>query len=120
MPTPEARFEGSYAAANRHRQLPGLHLELKQGGATTSENHFVQMCNGASDLLFLIQVEAGPQFRCLTVNHAFVTKTGWTQEQVVGKLIEEFVPPEHARLVIEKYIAAIQARSPMIYEETVE
>src|SRR5262249_34754107 len=73
-----------------------------------------------SDVLFLTGVEAGPQFRCLAVNHSYLKRTGWTQEQMAGKLVEEILPPEQAQCVIKKYTAAMQSRSPSTYEESAE
>ena len=74
--------------------------------------------HGVSDLLFLIGVEAGPQFRCLAVNRSHLKKTGWMQEQLVGKLIAEALPLKQAQFVIEKYTEAMRSRSPTVYEES--
>src|SRR5262249_42132594 len=90
------------------RQVAELRRELAAQALKSRESRLALIFNGVSDLLFLIGVEAGPRFRCLTVNHAYVKGTGRTREQMEGKLVEEILPPEQAQGVIEKYTAAIQ------------
>ena len=45
-----------------------------------------------SDILFYLAVEAGEHFRFISVNPAFLRATGLTEDQVVGKLVEEVIP----------------------------
>jgi len=102
------------------RQVAQLRRELAEEALTHGASRLALIFNGVSDLLFLIGVEAGPRFRCLTVNHAYLKGTGLAQEQLVGKLVEEILPPEEARGVIKKYTAAMQRHSPTTYEESAD
>ena len=110
MPISEAASERPQELATPGLQLPEWRHESEQGAVPASESPFAVVFNGVSDFLFLIGVEAGPHFRCLRVNPAYVKATGRTREQIGGKLIEEYLPPEQARLVIAKYTEAVQAR----------
>ena len=56
------------------------------------QQHLALIFHGVSDCLFLLQVEAGDCYRFPCVNTAFLKVTGLTQEQVVGKRIEEVLP----------------------------
>src|SRR5262245_48719814 len=103
-----------------HRQTPELRRELAAEVRKSSESQLALIFNGVSDLLFLIGVEAGPQFRCLSVNPSYVKTTGWTHEHVEGKLVHEFLSAEKTRFVIEKYTAAMQTHSPTTYEESTD
>src|SRR5262249_3569263 len=118
MSVPKAEHSALQDVEERRPQTPQLPHELAAEMRKSNESQLALIFNGVSDLLFLIRVEAGPQFRCLAVNPSYVENTGWTHEQVEGKLVEEFLPPEKARFVREKYTAAMQARSPTTYEES--
>ncbi|HKA52404.1 MAG TPA: PAS domain S-box protein, partial [Candidatus Binatia bacterium] len=118
MSGPGMEHGASPEIAELRRQVTELRRELAEEALKSSESRRALIFDGVSDLLFLIGVEAGPRFRCLTVNRAYVKGTGWTQEHMEGKLVEEILPPEQAQCVIKKYTAAMQSRSPTIYEES--
>src|SRR5262245_22668047 len=120
MSSSEAASEDPQALATPGLRLSEWRHESAQGAVAASEGPFEVIFNGVSDFLFLIGVEAGPHFRCLKVNPSYVKATGRTQEQIGGKLIEDSLPPEQARLVIAKYTEAVQARCPITYEESAE
>ncbi len=82
------------------------------------QQHLALIFQGVSDCLFLLQVEAGDGYRFLCVNAAFLKVTGLTQEQVVGKRIEEVLPEtSHARAK-SKYQEAIRERKTVRWEES--
>jgi PAS domain S-box-containing protein len=120
MSTLGAEHRISGEVTGLRRRASKLRRELDEEPLKTSESPFALIFNGVSDLLFLIGVEAGPQFRCLMINHSYVKRTGRTREQIEGKLIEEIVSPEQARFVIAKYTAAIQTRGLIVYEESAD
>lgn len=84
------------------------------------EEDFNRLVDGVSDLVFLMRVEEDGVFRCLTVNRAYRTVTGLTEDQVIGKRIEEILPPQAATYVIGKYREAMLTGSSIRYEEDVE
>ena len=80
------------------------------------QQHLALIFHGVSDCLFLLQVEAGDCYRFLCVNAAFLKLTGLTQEQVVGKRMEEVLPETvHAR-VRGKFQEAIRERRTVNWE----
>ena len=48
--------------------------------------------SSVTDVIFYLSVEPGGRFRYVSVNPAFHTATGLSDEQVIGKLVEEVVP----------------------------
>jgi PAS domain S-box-containing protein len=55
--------------------------------------HLALIFQGASDCLFLLQIEAGDRYRFLCGNPSFLKMTGLTREQVVGRRLEDVLPP---------------------------
>lgn len=84
------------------------------------EEDLNRLFDGVSDLVFIMRVEEGGVFRCLTVNRAYRTVTGLTDDQLIGKRIEEILPPRAAAYVIGKYREAMLAGGSIRYEEDVE
>jgi PAS domain S-box-containing protein len=76
--------------------------------------------NATSDFMFLLSVEPGDIYRCLTVNAAFLKSTGVEREQVIGKRAEEILQPQMATYILKKYKEAIQAGHAIRYEESIE
>ncbi len=85
-----------------------------------SEAKFAHVFDAVSDLIFMIEVEEGGGFRCLAVNRAYYEVTGMTREQVLGKRVEEVLPPQAAAYVIGKYREAIRLGRSIRYEEEVD
>ena len=63
------------------------------------------------DPVFVFRIEEGPRFRCVAANTAALTATGFGEDAVVGRLLEEIVPPEEAALSSERFKAAMQVVS---------
>lgn len=73
-----------------------------------------------ADVLFYISVEPGQKFRFVSVNQSFLSVTGLEKSQVVGRYIEEVIPPPSISLVIENCHRAIkEKRSTHWHEVTV-
>jgi PAS domain S-box-containing protein len=90
---------------------------LKRIGA--QQQHLSLLFQGVSDCLFLLQVEAGGDYRFLCVNTSFLKVTGLTREQVDGKCIEEVLPKASVALAKGKYQEAIRERKTVSWEESV-
>ncbi len=85
-----------------------------------SEENLRLIYNTAGDVLFQLQVEPDNRFRFLSVNKAFLTATGLTEEQILGKTTAEVIPEQSHSLVLRKYIEAIQEKRMVTWEETTE
>ena len=96
--------------------------ELKQAeeALRESEKSLRLIYDTAGDVLFQLRVEPDDRFRFLSVNQAFLTATGLTEDQIVGKTTEEIIPkPSHA-LVLGKYKEAIREQRIVRWEESTE
>jgi PAS domain S-box-containing protein len=69
------------------------------------------------DLFFLLAVEPGPRFRFLKVNPSLLQITSCTEAQMVGRTVDEVLPPDEAEHVLTHYCAAAQSHEPLTYEE---
>jgi PAS domain S-box-containing protein len=70
-----------------------------------------------ADVIFYLGVEDGPRYRFLSVNEAFLSATGLVESQVVGRLVDEVIPPPALPLVLAHYDEAIRAGKPVRWEE---
>src|SRR5919109_4612257 len=70
-----------------------------------------------SDVAFLLSVEPGGRYRFVSVNTAFLQATGLKSDQVIGRYIEEVIPPASHELVLANYRKAIEERVPVMWEE---
>jgi len=77
------------------------------------------IANTLRDRLFLLQVESDASFRFLCVNDSFLTGTGLTREQVIGKRIEDIAPSPFHPYVMSKLLKAIRENATVIWSERV-
>ena len=82
-----------------------------------SEQRLSLILDTVGDVIHLTSVEPEDCFRFVAVNPAFLAVTGLSREQVVGKRMEEVLPPESHSLVKEKYKQAIQEKRAVKWEE---
>ncbi len=73
-----------------------------------------------SDVIYLLSVEPGDCFRFISVNPAFLSITGLSREQVIGKIIEDVLPGQSHKLVKDKYRQAISENRTVKWEEISE
>lgn len=76
--------------------------------------------NTIADVVFMLDVETGPNFKFASVNQSFLKSTGLTEQQVVGKYVEEVIPKESIDLVLSKYAEAIKEKLTITWEEESE
>ena len=69
-------------------------------------------------ILYTYAVEESGRFRFTSVNPAFLTATGLTEDAVVGRLVDEIVPEPSLSLVLGKYRDAIRERATVRWTET--
>ena len=84
----------------------------------TRERELSLIFNNVSDVIYYVGVEPNGQFRFVSVNPAFLTVTGLTREQVVGKLVRDVIPEPSCALVLERYATAIREKRTVRWEET--
>jgi PAS domain S-box-containing protein len=69
------------------------------------------------DVIYHLAVEPGENYRFISVNRAFYTVTGLSEEMVVGKLVNKVIPEPSVKLVLGKYRQAIKEKSIIRWEE---
>ncbi|HBA91992.1 MAG TPA: histidine kinase, partial [Anaerolineaceae bacterium] len=82
-----------------------------------SEQRLSLILDTVGDVIFLLSVEPEDYFRFVSINPAFQAVTGLSREQVVGKRMEEVLPPESHALAKEKYKQAVQEKKTVKWEE---
>lgn len=76
-----------------------------------------QIYNSVNDVIFLLEVEAPGRYRFISVNQAFLTTTGLSYEDVVGKYVQDIIPDSSLPLVFHNYQKAIDDKTSMQWEE---
>ncbi len=84
------------------------------------ELRYREIFDNASDGLYLLEETEDGRFRNLDINPAFVKLTGMSREQLIGKCVDETVPPETAQIVTAKYQRCIAANAPIVEEAELE
>jgi PAS domain S-box-containing protein len=72
-----------------------------------------------SDVIFYLRVQ-GDAYIFDEVNAAFLTSTGLTEAQVIGKRVDEVIPEPSLSLVRSKYAEAIRERKTMRWDEVTD
>ncbi len=85
----------------------------------TREDRLELIYNSTHDCMFLVTVEADGVYRCESVNRSYTLVTGLMEHDVVGFRPEDILPPEAAEYATKRYREAIEAGSPITYDETV-
>ena len=75
--------------------------------------------NTTSDAMFLLAVEPGGVYRCLSANAAFLASIGRPLEEVIGRRAEEIIAPNNLALFMDRYQEAIQSGGPIRFEESI-
>ncbi len=82
------------------------------------EQQLSSIYNTAADVLFLLLVGEEGRYRFVSVNQSFLTTTGLTEDQVIGRHVDEVIPEPALSLVLGKYSQAIQEKRILRWEET--
>lgn len=80
------------------------------------ENRFDLIYSSTNDLIFLMDVEPGEIYRCVSVNRAFLELTKKKRKEVVGKTIEEIWDTERSSIIKAYYKQAISTKKPVTYQ----
>ena len=83
-----------------------------------SQQRLVSIYNTVEDIIFHVAIEPEGRFRIVSVNAAFLKVTGLSQEQVVGKTVNEVIPEPSLTIVLGKYRQAIKEGTVVRWEET--
>jgi PAS domain S-box-containing protein len=85
-----------------------------------SENRLSLIFNSVSDSILLIKIEPDDTYRVLSVNEAFLADTGYTEEQIIGKRVDEILPESEYELLVSRYEEVIRTGKLVKYERSSE
>jgi len=110
-------------AEGRPVRMVGTHSDIQgrkraEEALRENEQRLLSTYNTVEDAIFHLAVEPEGQFRILSVNAAFLRVTGLSQEMVVGKTVNEFIPEPSLTMVTGKYRQAIEEKTLVEWEET--
>jgi diguanylate cyclase (GGDEF)-like protein/PAS domain S-box-containing protein len=86
-------------------------------GAALEASVFSFLQHRIRDVIFVLEVEAPDRYRFIHVNAAFEATTGIPSSAVVGRLVEEVIPPESIALVLSKYRHAVETGDSVHWDE---
>ncbi|MGA2158470.1 MAG: ATP-binding protein [Dehalococcoidia bacterium] len=84
----------------------------------TNERRLASIYETVDDVIFLLAVELGGQYRFSSVNRAFDRVTGLPVGSVIGKTVNEIIPEPSLSMVLAKYQQAISEKTIVRWEET--
>lgn len=85
-----------------------------------SERQLATVYDTVGDIIFVLKIEKEDHYRFVSVNRAFSKITGLSFEKVIGKTVNEVIPPQSLPIVLEKYRKAILEKKTISWEETSE
>lgn len=83
-----------------------------------SERRFKLIFDTTVDVLFVLNVEPGNKFRVSAINKPYLEMTGLQESDLVGRLMEELIPPEEVPARLARFRKAIESRQSLSWEET--
>lgn len=81
------------------------------------EQQLATIFDTITDVVFLLQVTPGPLYRFMSVNNSFLSATGLTEVQVVGKYVHDVIPEPSLSLVLRNYDIAATNKQTVTWEE---
>jgi len=94
-------------------------LAVRHDEAETALQNFRLFAAHMRDMLFLVRIEGPGLFVCEAVNPAYLAATGLREDEIVGRRLDEVLPPAEAALAMQRYAQAIAAPEPITYREDV-
>ncbi|SKB51127.1 PAS domain-containing protein [Daejeonella lutea] len=85
--------------------------------AIRHEKELELIYNTVTDVIYMIDVEHDGKFRFASINQAFLSATGLQSSDVVGKYLDQVIPPASIDLVLGNYRDAIRTASSVTWEE---
>ncbi len=84
------------------------------------ERHISLIYDTVGESIFNIKVETGGKYIFTSVNQCFITTTGLSKEQIIGKNVTEVIPEPSLSVVLKKYAEAIREKRIVRWEEVSE
>lgn len=85
-----------------------------------TEKRYLDLFDNTPDNLFRVAIEADGGFRVEDINPAQAASLKISREAIVGKRLEEFLPPDLAAPIQASYRRCLATGEPLTYEESAE
>jgi diguanylate cyclase (GGDEF)-like protein/PAS domain S-box-containing protein len=86
-------------------------------GTPVPLHYLTYLFEHVADVIFFLEVLGGDRYRFSAVNERFTETTGVPVADVVGKEVDDIIPPPSLALVKSKYRQAIETRQPVHWQE---
>ncbi|OLS24487.1 MAG: Response regulator SaeR [Candidatus Heimdallarchaeota archaeon LC_3] len=96
----------------RKKKLEQIKREKAEKSLHESQEQLSFIVDNLLEEIGLLRNEGNDKFKVVAVNKAFLENTGFLKEEVIGKVIEEFLPKEQAESVLQGFKIAIESRKP--------
>jgi diguanylate cyclase (GGDEF)-like protein/PAS domain S-box-containing protein len=90
---------------------------LAAGAPPLDRRHLAYLFEHVADVIFFLEVLGGERYRFIAINERFAETTGLPLAAVMGKEVDEVIPPPSLDLVKQKYRQAIASGKPVHWEE---
>jgi two-component system, cell cycle sensor histidine kinase and response regulator CckA len=84
------------------------------------QQRLLSIYDTVGDVLFLVALEDDGGFRFESVNKRFAETTGIEMAAVVGKRVEQVIPPDSLPAVLSRYRQAMEQKAVLRWEETTD
>jgi PAS domain S-box-containing protein len=74
--------------------------------------------SSVEDAIVYLSIEGPDRYRFLSANPSFLKSTGLSENEVIGKLLNEVIPKPSLALVLQKFEQAISRREKVYWDET--
>ncbi|BDI30776.1 hypothetical protein CCAX7_28270 [Capsulimonas corticalis] len=108
-----SRKEAERAQAEAWRRTADLLAVLE-----INQKQMSLILGNVKDIVFLLEVVGEESYRFLFANPPFMDVTGLREEEIIGRPIQEIIPPPSWDLVLGKYAEAIRERRAVEWQET--
>ncbi len=117
--------EGGYTIVDQENvetlsvaMMEALRRKRAEGTLKKSEEKLSIIYRTVDSVLFQLSIEPDNVFIFSSVNKSFLTATGLSEEQVIGKRVENVIPESSHALVLSKYKEAMRDKKTVRWEET--
>lgn len=86
--------------ATNTTDISSLTLAIKD--LLQSEGNLSKIFDKIDSVVFIVNIEEDGVYRFIYVNNKFFKATGLDKEQVIGKRVDEIIPPHSIDLVLSK------------------
>ncbi len=107
----QTRMATELENTNKQLQQDIAERERVKGELRDSENKFQILFESASDCILILDLEG----RIADINHTGYERLGYTKDEMVGKHIRQFDPPEFA-LHVDNRLEQIQSKGYAVFE----